>query len=299
MLLQNWQVVLDPIHEETHMQRLFAGLWIIPALALFTGLSGCGKEEPVKPSNRPKIGGGGSSGGAEAKKSTIKPGTATVTGKVVYSGDLPVIASLTKVMDEHADKKTCHEGTEAEKVDQTWTIGKDRGVANAVIWLSPPGDSEFEVKDEKSDAVLDQPHCVYIPHVVVVKPGQKLLVKNSAPIIHNTKLDVDNFVNKSFGQAIPPKDSVSVDLKPQDNPITATCEFHAWMKAKIWVLPHQYVAVTKADGSFSIPNVPEGVELSVVAWHEGAGFFNGGKKGKAQKFSAGENKLPDLSVTAK
>lgn len=281
------------------MQRLIAGLLMIPTVALFTGLSGCGKEEPTVPKKRPSMsnGGGGGSGG-EVKKNLIKPGTATVAGKVVYSGDLPSIGSLEKVMGAHNDKATCLAGTAAEKADQTWFISKDRGVANAVVWLSPPDSSEFEVKEDKSEAVLDQPHCVYIPHVLALKPGQTLLVKNSAPVIHNTKLDVDNLVNKAFGQAIPPKDSAKVDLKPQDNVITVTCEFHAWMMAKLWVLPHQYVAVTKDDGTFSIPNVPEGVELSVVAWHEGAGFFNGGKRGKAQSFKAGENKI-DLSVTAK
>ena len=118
--------------------------------------------------------------------------------------------------------------------------------------------------------------------------------------MHNTKLDVDALVNKPFGQTIAPKGETFVELNPQEKPITVGCDVHGWMKAKIWVSPHPYVARTGEDGSFVIENVPEGEELSIVAWHESPGYFGeGGKKGKKITFKAGENKLPDLKVPAK
>lgn len=279
------------------MQRFLTGLLIIPVLALLTGVAGCGKEDKPAPRTTTKLapadGVGQAAGG---KKATIKPGAAKFTGRVIYEGDPPTAASLEPIMKTHNDAPVCLDGTDKERIEQTWLIGKDKGVENVVIWLNPPAGSEFEPGQAKGDAELDQPHCVYVPHVLVVLPGQKLLIKNSAPVSHNTKLDVDQLVNKPFSQAIRPKESITHELKPQSNVITAACDFHGWMKAKIWALPHQYAAVTKADGSFVIENLPEG-EFGVVAWHEGAGFFNGGKQGKKETIK-GETKL-DLKVSAK
>lgn len=283
------------------MQRFFAGLTLIPALAMFVGLTGCGKEEkPTKPSRPPIVTGDGGGGGSGAAKKKIAVGTAKLVGKVVFEGELPKIDSLEPTMLENKqDGKFCCSATNPnEKIDQTWLVGKDKGVANVVIWVNPPDGSEFEVKEDKSNAVLDQPHCVYVPHVLVVKPGQKLVIKNSADVAHNTKLDVDSFVNKPFGQTIPPKKEANpIDLNFQEKAITAACDFHGWMKAKIWVSPHQFVAVTKEDGTFVIEGLPEG-EFSVVAWHESPGYFHGGKKGTKTTIKGGENKI-DLKVSAK
>src|SRR5262245_59034220 len=172
------------------MQRILAGLLFIPAAALFAGLPGCGKEEkPKTPSTLPPLAsrdsGGAKSGGP---KTMVKPGTAKLVGRVVFDGDPPIPDSLEARMKEHKDRDTCLAGMASEKIDQTWIIDKNKGVANVVIWLNPPSNSEFEVKEDKSDAVIDQPHCVYVPHILAMKPGQKLLIKNSAPMAHNTKL---------------------------------------------------------------------------------------------------------------
>ena len=40
------------------------------------------------------------------------------------------------------------------------------------------------------------------------------------------------------------------------------------MHGIVWIFEHPYHAVTKADGSFRIDNVPTGVELTFKAWHE-------------------------------
>jgi hypothetical protein len=284
------------------MKRFVTALIVIPGLACLVGLTGCGKEDkPGKqpPPDKPPLArdGGGEKGGGGGPAKTIKAGTAKVSGRVIYDGEPLTPGSLVAVMKEHKDQAHCLMGSEVEKQDQTWIIGKDKGVKDVVVWINPPAGSVFEEGKAAKDAVLDQPHCVYVPHVVVMKPGQKLLIKNSAAISHNTKLDVDAFVNKPFGQTIAPKGEVTVSLKHQDKVITATCDFHGWMKAKIWTAPHQYVAVTDEDGKFVIENVPEGAELSVVAWHEAAGFFNNQKKGTPHTFKAGDNTL-ELKVKA-
>ena len=48
------------------------------------------------------------------------------------------------------------------------------------------------------------------------------------------------------------------------------CDIHPWMQAYVAVSPHPFFAVTGADGSYSIPNLPAGTYV-VEAWHERGG----------------------------
>jgi hypothetical protein len=286
------------------MRRWFTALLAIPALALLT-MTGCGggdKKSTDKKTGDGKVASDGKKKGDGESKGAggaIKPGTGKITGKVVLEGDMPKIATLEPVMAKHNDGKYCLMCPDVEKQDQTWIIGKDKGVANVVVWLAPPKGSTFDVVQSTGSVEIDQPHCVYIPHVLAIKPGQKLKIKNSAPMNHNTKWEGDPTLNPPRGQTIPPGKSVDdVELNPQPDPITFKCDFHSWMTAKVWVMDHQYVAVTGPDGTFTIDNVPTDVELRVVAWHEAAGYFHGGKTGKAQTFKAGDTTV-DLKVPAK
>ena len=53
-----------------------------------------------------------------------------------------------------------------------------------------------------------------------------------------------------------------------------------------------YFAVTKADGSFEIKNIPAGVPLEFRVWQEKAGYFQDvNLNGKAEKWSKGRLKL--------
>jgi len=285
------------------MKRLFALLLALPMLASI-GLVGCGEKKPTPAPTPP---GGGTSRGkgpqaaVNGAAATIKPGDGKVIGRVVYDGTAPKPGRIPE-LDKHEDaKQVCHKGPEEEQLDQTWIVGKDGGVANAVIWLAPASkDSKFEVVESKGAVTVDQPHCAYVPHVVAIKPGQYLEVKNSAPVNHNTKWDADSLAgNEPGGKTIAPKGSIpKIDLKPQDSPIRLGCDIHKFMIGYVWVMPHQYVAVTDKDGKFTIENVPTDTELSVVAWHEAAGYFHGGKKGMKHTFKSGETNLGDLKVKA-
>jgi hypothetical protein len=60
------------------------------------------------------------------------------------------------------------------------------------------------------------------------------------------------------------------------------------MRAHAWVFDHPFAAVTGKDGTFEIRNVPTGVDLHVLAWHEAVGYLSG-KDGERTRFRAGEN----------
>ena len=50
-----------------------------------------------------------------------------------------------------------------------------------------------------------------------------------------------------------------------------TCDNHTWMTAYVGIMENPYYAVSGADGSFTIANVPVGKQ-SVKAWHEVMGM---------------------------
>jgi hypothetical protein len=47
------------------------------------------------------------------------------------------------------------------------------------------------------------------------------------------------------------------------------------MEAFIWSFDHPFAAISNADGTYEIKNVPTGVEVSVIAWHEAGAPGNG------------------------
>jgi plastocyanin len=114
--------------------------------------------------------------------------------------------------------------------------------------------------------VLDQKGCRYNPHILGIMAGQPLKVLNSDTADHNIH---------DMPQTNPPwNESQSPTSKPVvktfANPemmIPVQCNQHPWMRAYINVMPHPYFAVSAADGSFEIKNLPPG-EYTLVAVHE-------------------------------
>jgi hypothetical protein len=275
--------------------RLFAAVFLVPVLAYLAGTLGCSSSD-----NKGSTG----SGGPPVSSHLVTPagdrtpleakGFATIKGQVTYDGEPPDPGSITSRQDfkEHKDKAKCEEAPDDLK-GQAWRLSGDK-VADVVVWVKPPDGKYFPIppndkKTWKDKVELDQPHCAFQPHVQVVYPednkgkstGQKFtVVNNSKDINHNTKWSGGQ-KNSSGNQNIPPGKTISLDLHPDRVPVEFQCDFHKWMNAYAWVFDHPYAAVTDKDGKFEIKNVPAGVKLQIVAWHEGA---NQGASGPDQGF---------------
>ena len=96
-------------------------------------------------------------------------------------------------------------------------------------------------------------------------------------------------VPKGGSRTIAPKGELEVTLKPDNQEITFNCDIHKWMDAYARVFDHPYATVTKEDGTYEIKHVPTGADLQIVAWHEKAGYLDGGSKGVIKKLNDGEN----------
>ena len=178
-------------------------------------------------------------------------GGGTIEADVKYNG-APVVEKL-KV---NKDTEKC--GTEAvvEKV----VVGGNKGLSNAVV--SVPGAKGAT----KAKAVLDQHGCKFVPHVVVMQPGE-IEIKNSDDILHN--LHTYSTANPAINKAQPKFKKTMTEKLEKPEFVKVTCDVHSWMLGWVAVVPGP-AGVTNADGVVKIENVPAGKQ-KVEVWHETLG----------------------------
>jgi len=290
--------------------RFFGVVLLLPALALPFFAAGCGGKgnEGKRASRRPpkdddddddvKKGDkkDGSDGAGDGDKTALATtGWGTLQGQVTLDSNVPAGASFDDKMKNNKDKVVCLMGP---KSDQTWLLSKDgkKRVQNVVVWLDPGPGKYFKVdpskKTWKDEVFIDQPHCAFEPRVQAVFPkyfdgkawvkGQTFVIKNNAPIAHNTSWKGGDKTNPGGNPLIAPKTQTTLNLEPDTKTVVnLSCTIHDWMRGKVWALDNPYFAVTDENGKFEIKNVPAGAEVTMIAWHEANGFVktlaNGGK----------------------
>ena len=286
-------------------------------MAFLVAASGCGKQATATfKTGGPSAGGPTGSTPSGAKTALEAKTWANLKGKVVYDGDPPKDdGKLKEAMTAHKDSKVCLAGDTAAF---TWRVNSEnKGVANVVVFVEPPEGKYFkpntpdEATWKKADVAVDQPHCAFEPHILatfpgyydgkgMTKSGQKISIKNDAPIAHNTKWAGDTLKNPGGNPTLAPGSKEDIVLKPDPkNPITLNCNFHQFMKGYIWALDTPYYAVTDKDGNFEIKGIPAGAKVRLFAWQEQPGFFNKGEgKGEEITLKDGDNTM-DLKVKAK
>jgi hypothetical protein len=178
-------------------------------------------------------------------------GGGTIEADVKYNG-----AAQVEKMKINKDTEKC--GTEAvvEKV----VVGANKGLANAVV--SVPGAKGAS----RAKAVLDQHGCKFVPHVVVMQPGE-LEVKNSDDILHN--LHTYSTANPSINKAQPKFKKTMTEKLEKPEFVKVTCDVHSWMLGWVAVVPG-LASVTDKDGVTKIENVPAGKQ-KIEVWHETLG----------------------------
>lgn len=238
------------------MQTRQIRLWILAgALCGAIALAGCGSDAASAPS--------ANSAGAPAaklpasdsdKSSTDQPGKpkapASVTGwgsikgRFTYDGPSPVPEAL-KI---DKDLEVC--GNHDLK-DEGLVVGPSGGIANIVVWVNSKVKINPKFDATKSDkVVLDNKNCHFVPHVVGLRTGQTLVIRNDDPIAHNTKIDGEN---TQVNPLIPAGATSEQPIDVAENlPAPVSCSIHGWMHALMVVRPNPYFAITDKDGNFEI-----------------------------------------------
>lgn len=189
--------------------------------------------------------------------------TGTIRGAVRFTGTPPA----SKALRLNAECAALHDGpVSAGDVRVT-----DGGVANAFVWIKEGlGDRVFAIPTDP--VVLDQRGCIYTPRVAGAQVGQEIRFVNSDPFLHNVHGSPEAQRGWNFGMGIQGS-TRSIRLTAAEVPVSIRCDVHPWMQAWLGVVDHPYFAVTGADGTFTLANVPPG-DYVVGAWHERFGTLS-------------------------
>lgn len=200
---------------------------------------------------------GTASVGPAAGPTTRMAGDGIVRGRVVFEGTPPQMRTI--------DNQHCHDGSTPIK-EETMLVDEHGGMQNAVVYLE--GGPEIGGPVPSEAALLDQVNCRYVPHVLVVQAGQPVRIRSSDPTLHNVHYNPRQNAPANFGMTGAGQEK-TVSFKAPEM-IHVRCDVHPWMGAWIAVLKTPLAAVSAADGTFAIEQIPPG-QYRLVTWHERLG----------------------------
>jgi plastocyanin len=154
------------------------------------------------------------------------------------------------------DQQVC--GTEVP--DLSVAVDAAGGLANAVVMLTG-----VKARAPSRDGSVVNDHCAFVPRVQVVAPNGTVKTSSRDPVLHTTV--VQQMDGRQLFNVALPMPGIEIN-KPVAGPgiMRVGCSTHQWMRGWI-VATDEQSAVTAANGSFTITDVPPGTHQLRV-WHE-------------------------------
>ncbi len=221
---------------------------------------------------------------------------ATLKGKFKTDAAPPPPGELTC----NKDPATCCKN---KLIDPSLVVSKDLEVANIFVYArSKVAKIDPALEKELKSLTLDNKDCMFHPHAAILWTKQKLVLKNSDNVGHNTNYGSPI---QGFNVLIAAGESVEKSLTTAETlPKNVSCNIHPWMQGQLLVRDNPYFAVSAEDGSFTIKNVPQGEEIEYVVWHEKVGYlgdlkFDGGAtdaKGRFKLKATADKDLGTITV---
>jgi plastocyanin len=203
---------------------------------------------------------GAPAGGAAASGPT---GDATVSGKVRFAGTLPTNPPI-----DMAEEPACRSKHPTAPLDSQY-VSTDGGLGNVFVYVKSglPAGATYAAPAEA--VTIEQDGCEYRPRVFGVQVGQKIDIVNDDPVLHNIKAVPTK--NRGFNISQPTAGMRTTrTFATEEIMVPLECNVHGWMNAYVGVTSHPFFATSKADGSFTLKNLPPGT-YTIEAWHEKLG----------------------------
>ncbi|MBI1906267.1 MAG: hypothetical protein HYS20_08545 [Rhodocyclales bacterium] len=198
-------------------------------------------------------------GAALAYEAGAVSGGGSIAGAVSFTGAVPPPRSLPITK----DNQVCGSGNR-EIVEVNVAGGK---LAGAVVYVSKI--DKGKAWGAAAAPILDQKGCAFAPEVLVVQKDVDLTIRNSDPVLHNihTYEIIGKVRRTMFNVGQPDKGDIKQSIKVRRaNAVKVECDAHDFMHGWAFAADNPYAAVTRADGSFTLEDVPAG-DYEVKVWH--------------------------------
>ena len=141
-------------------------------------------------------------------------------------------------------------------------LGADgKPIANAVVFVQEP--AALQPAAGSSTAIMDQFNKTFVPEMLPIAAGTRVRFPNRDQIRHH----VYSFSRpKRFELPLYKGEDALPVLFDKPGVVKIGCNIHDWMSAIILVLPNDRFAVTKEDGTFTLPGLDSG-QYTLTAWH--------------------------------
>ena len=198
---------------------------------------------------------------ASSEPVEVAEGWGGLTGRFVLSDAAPAPEKI----DVTKDQEVCGKH---DLVKEGIVVSDSGGLANVIVYVRSKDvgiHPDLEAVPTEP-IVLDNQNCRFEPHIALVRAGQPLLLKNSDPVGHNSKIDLAS--NSPLNPILSAGTEQSVTLASAERaPVPVGCNIHPWMQGYLFVSANPYMAVTDSDGKFTIDKLPSG-EWEFQIWHE-------------------------------
>jgi hypothetical protein len=188
------------------------------------------------------------------------PNGGTISGTVKWSGPMPRGQEFPVTKDPQICDPESKKTVDLDRL----IVGPQGGVANTIVYLKDVSRGKaFDLPEQRRH--LNQVHCRYVPHILLVPENAVLQMESSDATLHTIHMEGAATFNLPF----PFTHQVTSRTMSMPGMVHLQCNGgHVWMSAEMMVAPHPYYAVTDESGQFELTDVPPG-KYEIVAWHEG------------------------------
>jgi len=214
-----------------------------------------------------------------------------ISGTVTLKGTPPPEKEIPQIKEDPNCGKLHAEAVKT----RFYVVGANNALADVFVTLK--GISGKSTGASAPPAVLDQKGCEYHPYVFAVQTNQKIMAKDSDPVLHSVHSMPAAPGNKEDNKAQMPNGPDLPFVFPSAEVfLKFACNVHPWMFAYACVVDHPYFAVTDKDGKYTIKNVPDG-KYTMEVYHRKAAPASAPMTGEVEVKGGGVTK--DFTLEAK